>query len=84
MWIRVQGKARGGSKTEHTRKYVSPAIGGKPVRNAAMGPFLRWLLSGHINTAAFTLNFTGFIQSKYDITDFFIIKSGFGLNAGKA
>ena len=23
MWIRVQGKARGGSKAEHTRQYVS-------------------------------------------------------------
>ena len=35
-WIRVQGKARFGEKAEHTRKYVSPAYGGKPSRNTAM------------------------------------------------
>ncbi len=36
MWISVQGKARVGEKAEHTRQYVSPAIGGKPTRNAAL------------------------------------------------
>ena len=51
MWIRVQGKARVGEKAEHTRKYVSPASGGKPTRNPAAGgtnepldAFLRWVL----------------------------------------
>jgi hypothetical protein len=61
MWISVQGKARGGSKAEHTRQCVHF----EPHRKAARGcldAFLRWVLvdaTYSVNSQLFNLDFLG-------------------------